>query len=123
MGEIAKTDVVVATRFHTVVSALMLGRPVISIGYAQKNDDLMADAGLGGFCQGIEALDLDGLIRQFTEMTAGLSHWQRRIAEIPSRYRMQLRHQESILAACILSPRPASPRRLPAMTASHKDGG
>lgn len=118
MAEIAKTDVVVATRFHSVIAALMLGRPVISIGYAQKNDELMADAGLGGFCQGIETLDFDGLIRQFTDLAAGLAHWQQRIADVPSRYRMRLRQQEAALASRLLSPRPSPPCRGPAATAS-----
>src|SRR5262249_39800526 len=65
MKQIALTDIVVATRFHNVVCALKLGRPTISIGYADKNDALLADMGLGDFCQHIESLDVDLLIKQF----------------------------------------------------------
>ncbi len=36
MTQLAETDIVVATRYHNVVCALMLGKPTISIGYAKK---------------------------------------------------------------------------------------
>ena len=48
MRQIAATDVVVATRYHNVVCALKLGKPTVSVGYAEKNDVLMAEMGLGG---------------------------------------------------------------------------
>ena len=64
-------DLVVATRFHNIVSALKLGKPSISIGYAEKNDVLMAAMGLGDFCQHIERLSLDRLMRQLSTLAAG----------------------------------------------------
>ena len=66
--EIARCDAVVATRFHNVVAALALGRPVLSIGYAKKNDVLLNEAGMGELCQHIEHLDLERLKAQFTFM-------------------------------------------------------
>ena len=59
---------VVATRFHNVLCALKLGKPTVSIGYSEKNARLMADAGLGAFCQSVRSLDLDLLIEQFLEL-------------------------------------------------------
>ncbi len=59
---------VVATRYHNVMCALKLGKPVISTGYAQKNIALMTDMGLAGFCQSAGALDIDLLIEQFREL-------------------------------------------------------
>ena len=41
--QIALTDIVVATRYHHVVCALKLSRLTIFIGYADKNDALLAD--------------------------------------------------------------------------------
>lgn len=70
MAQMASTDLVVATRFHNIVCALKLARPTISIGYADKNDALMAKMGLGAFCHHIDRLDLDDLIRQFERMAA-----------------------------------------------------
>jgi polysaccharide pyruvyl transferase WcaK-like protein len=64
----AALDTIVATRFHNVVCALMLSKPTVSIGYAAKNDVLMADMGLAEFCQNIRSLDVDRLISQYTAL-------------------------------------------------------
>ncbi len=58
MAQIADTDLVVATRYHNVVCALRVGKPTISIGYAKKNDVLLAEMGLADYCQDIERLDV-----------------------------------------------------------------
>lgn len=70
LGEICRTDVVVASRYHNVVGALALGRPVIALGYASKFDALMTDAGLADYCQHVEHLDVKRLIEQFAALTA-----------------------------------------------------
>jgi polysaccharide pyruvyl transferase WcaK-like protein len=58
---------VVATRYHSVVAALLCGRPTVSLGYASKNDELMASVGLADYCQHAERIDQarlrDGLRR------------------------------------------------------------
>lgn len=64
----APASIVVATRYHNVMCALKLEKPVISIGYAAKNNAIMADAGLADFCQHTNTLDVDLLIKQFTEL-------------------------------------------------------
>jgi polysaccharide pyruvyl transferase WcaK-like protein len=69
-AEIARTDAVVATRYHTIVAALMCGRPAVSIGYAEKNGAVMRTFGLGEYCQDIRDYDLDVLGRQFASATA-----------------------------------------------------
>ncbi|MGH3762012.1 polysaccharide pyruvyl transferase family protein [Actinophytocola sp.] len=68
MGAMAEVDTVVATRYHNVVCALKLGIPTVSIGYAPKNDALMASMGLGEFCQAARSIDVGLLIKQFTEL-------------------------------------------------------
>jgi polysaccharide pyruvyl transferase WcaK-like protein len=70
MRQIALTDAVVATRFHNILFALLLERPVVSVGYTDKNDALMEEMGLGAYRQNIESLDTRVLIRQFTELAA-----------------------------------------------------
>ncbi|MDP1368913.1 hypothetical protein Q6248_28485, partial [Klebsiella pneumoniae] len=57
MREIGKTDIVVVTRYHNVVCALKLARPTISLGYAQKNDELLAQYDQRA-CQHIETFDV-----------------------------------------------------------------
>lgn len=63
--QIALSDYVVASRFHNVVCALMLLRPVVSLGYHEKNVALMTEMGLQDQCQHIEHFTLDKLIAQF----------------------------------------------------------
>lgn len=65
LQQIAQTEIVVASRFHNVLSALMLERPVISLGYHVKNDALMAEMGLAAYCQHIEHFTVEQLIQQF----------------------------------------------------------
>jgi polysaccharide pyruvyl transferase WcaK-like protein len=66
----AEVDTVVATRYHNVISALTLGKPTISLGYAAKNDVLMARMGLGEFCQHARDFDVDRLLAQFDSLQA-----------------------------------------------------
>lgn len=73
--------IVVATRYHNVMCALKLEKPVISIGYAAKNAAIMADAGLADFCQHTNSLDVDRLIRQFTELESRSAEVRKTIAE------------------------------------------
>ncbi len=58
----------VVTRYHNMICALELAKPTISIGYSPKNAALMTEMGLPEFCQDIESLDVELLIKQFTEM-------------------------------------------------------
>jgi polysaccharide pyruvyl transferase WcaK-like protein len=77
----APVSSVVATRYHNVICALKLGKPAISLGYAAKNTELMADMGLSEFCQQAHDLDFDQLIAQFTKMERLAPELRRSIAE------------------------------------------
>ena len=47
MRSMAPAGAVVATRYHNLISALLLGKPTIAIGYGTKHRALMADMGVG----------------------------------------------------------------------------
>lgn len=64
----AAVDTLVATRYHNVVCGLKLAKPTLSIGYALKNDVLMARFGLAEFCQRAHSVDFDLLVEQFTAL-------------------------------------------------------
>lgn len=70
LKEIARSDLLIASRFHNVLKSLLLHRPVISIGYAHKNDDLMEEMGLSEFCHHIESFDVDELLDQVDSLSA-----------------------------------------------------
>ena len=102
MGQIAETDIVVATRFHNIVCALKLGKPTISIGYARKNDVLMAEMGVGSFCQHIERLDPKLLIEQFTNLLADRQGYEQCIRDTNLQYQERLAGQDSLFASRFL---------------------
>ena len=77
----APAGTVVATRYHNVMCALKLCKPTLSIGYAAKNDVLMADMGLSEFCQSARSLDVGRLIEQFTELESRSAQLRRTMRE------------------------------------------
>lgn len=103
MAIIAETDVVVATRFHNIVGALSMGKPVISIGYAQKNDVLLGQMGLSEFCQHIERLDVDLLREQFDRLVANRDVYAEAIQVKTDTLRRQLGVQETALRKLLLA--------------------
>jgi polysaccharide pyruvyl transferase WcaK-like protein len=68
LPQIAATDMVVATRFHNIVLALLLNKPVISISFHHKCKSLMEDMSLSDYCQDINHMDAGRLIEQFQEL-------------------------------------------------------
>jgi polysaccharide pyruvyl transferase WcaK-like protein len=68
LAQLAETDAVVATRFHNVLLALALNKPVISISFHQKCTSLMQNMGLQEYCQDIKQLNADKLIEQFCQL-------------------------------------------------------
>lgn len=81
MRAMEPAGLVVATRYHNVVCALMLSKLTISIGYGEKNAVLMADAGLAEYCQSVDSLDVERLIAQFTELERHAAQLRERVTE------------------------------------------
>jgi polysaccharide pyruvyl transferase WcaK-like protein len=102
MRQMAETDVIVATRYHNIVCALKLGKPLVSLGYAEKNDVLMAEMGVGRFCQHVERLDLDLLIEQFTQLVAQRQSHEDSIRRANLVYQERLDRQDAILMSRLL---------------------
>lgn len=103
MNQIADTSFVVATRFHNVVSALKLRKPCISIGYARKFEVLMAEMDLSEFCQHIERLDVELLIRQFEALLANQRLHEQALDKVNKGYERSLSHQEDVLLKSVLA--------------------
>jgi polysaccharide pyruvyl transferase WcaK-like protein len=102
MRQIAEVDVLVATRFHNVVCSLIMVKPLISVGYADKNDALMADMGMSEYCQHIERLNVDLLIRQYTRLVANRAEHEAKIRETRNTYRERLDLQEALILSKFL---------------------
>lgn len=68
LSQLAATKVVVASRFHNLLLALMLGKPALAISFHEKDDSLMSALGLQEFCQDIASLEVSTLIQQFVRL-------------------------------------------------------
>jgi polysaccharide pyruvyl transferase WcaK-like protein len=92
LSQLSSVDVVVASRFHNLLLALMLRKPVIAISYHEKFQPLMDGVGLGGFCQDIEHIDVDDLIGKVVGLreTPGI---ELQIARQTESYRVALEEQ------------------------------
>jgi polysaccharide pyruvyl transferase WcaK-like protein len=102
MEQLGETELLVATRFHNVVCGLMMGKPIISLSYARKNDVLLEEMGLGEFCQHIESFRLDRLKAQFEQLMRHRSDYIPGIVQKTAHYREQLAGQEQYLLAQLL---------------------
>lgn len=89
--EMARAEVVVASRFHNLICALRLAQPSISIGYAEKNTRLMRELGLAQYCQDIEALDAERLVRQVRQARAEREYLVATIGSGTQRYAVEVR--------------------------------
>ncbi len=102
---------VVATRYHNVICALTLAKPVISIGYGAKNATLMAGMGLDEYCQTINALDVGRLIGQFTELETHAAQLRQVIADRKAANEALIDRQRAELSAVLFGPAPAATGR------------
>jgi polysaccharide pyruvyl transferase WcaK-like protein len=70
LSQIVATDIVVATRFHNVLLALLCDKPVISISFHNKCESLMSAMGLSEYCLDIDDLKADRLIGKFCDLAS-----------------------------------------------------
>jgi polysaccharide pyruvyl transferase WcaK-like protein len=99
LEELAATDVVVATRFHNVLLALLLDKPVIAISFHHKCSSLMTEMNLSEYCHPIDQMDANTLIAQFQELEQNREAVKRTIARGVSEARAALADQYDLLFA------------------------
>jgi polysaccharide pyruvyl transferase WcaK-like protein len=101
MEQLAGTDVVVASRYHNVLSALKLSIPTISISYGTKSDLLMEQMRLAEFRQPIQGLDVARLIDQFRALEARAATVVPAMRERNAEYVEALERQYDVLSAAL----------------------
>jgi polysaccharide pyruvyl transferase WcaK-like protein len=93
LSQIQDTDLVVSPRFHNILLALMLGKPAISLAYHEKFAALMAEVGLGEYCQYLDRLDVSMLIEQFKRLERDAASLMQGVTEKAEEYRRALDRQ------------------------------
>jgi polysaccharide pyruvyl transferase WcaK-like protein len=65
MFQLEKTNLVVASRFHSVLLAQLLNKPTLALSFHDKIDSLMADSQLTEYCLSIDDFDVETLKERF----------------------------------------------------------
>jgi len=107
MSEIAATDIVVATRFHNVLFALLCAKPTVAVSFHHKCESLMRSMGLSDYCVELDGIRADLLIRTALNLEEHADEVKALIEEQTRHYREELDgHYARVFGSSTL---PASP--------------
>jgi len=93
MEQIAQTEIVVASRFHNVLCALVSARPTLAISYGEKHVSLLGGLDVGEYVEPIRTLDVDRLIARFEDLVIHADDVRRRLATGSAVHRTRLAEQ------------------------------
>jgi polysaccharide pyruvyl transferase WcaK-like protein len=68
MQQMLDVEVVIGARYHNIVTALRLAKPVLALSYAPKATEVVEHFGLSSFTHRIDAIDMPTLKQQFREL-------------------------------------------------------
>jgi len=97
LSQLGATDIVVSPRYHNIILALMLNKPAFSLSYHEKFASLMTGVGLADYCQDIDHLDIDTLIRRVMELEKDAGKIKPSLEHTMEEYRKALQEQYSFL--------------------------
>jgi polysaccharide pyruvyl transferase WcaK-like protein len=106
-AELARAEVVVASRFHNLIGALRLGRPTISVGYAPKSGHLMQRLGLDAYHQHLEDVQAGWLAAQLRSARTRGPALTRQISQGCRSYADEARELMGIVGTGVLGLAPA----------------
>ncbi len=97
VSRLATSDIVVSPRFHNVVLAMLLGRPVIALSYHEKFAALMGGSELAEYNLLIDDLDSHRLIEQFLDLEKNANRLREHIPWKVGQYRAALNEQYKLI--------------------------
>jgi polysaccharide pyruvyl transferase WcaK-like protein len=101
LSQIAAVDFLVTSRFHNLVLALMLNKPVVCLSDHRKLDSLMSEIGLTEYCLPLVNLDFDNLIDRIVELEKNAEALRPYIKQKAEEYRRTLDEQYSLISKCV----------------------
>lgn len=81
VSEIARTDLVIANRYHGILISLMMNKPVLGVAYHEKSRALLAQAGQGDYVLNIADFKTEDLIDRFQALEANAPAIKKQIAD------------------------------------------
>ncbi len=95
--QLANSDIVISPRFHNIVLALMLNKPVISLSYNVKFEALMEGLGLKEYCFPLDKLEVSRLIEQFIKLNNNADDLKPYIKMKTEEYKKALEEQYALI--------------------------
>jgi polysaccharide pyruvyl transferase WcaK-like protein len=99
LRQLAETDVVVSPRFHNLVLALMLEKPVIALSDLPKVEALLTDLGLARYCLSLDTLRPAELLARFEQLQGEAERLKSCISDQVEKYRQALGEQYAAVFA------------------------
>jgi polysaccharide pyruvyl transferase WcaK-like protein len=103
-SQMSSMDYIVTSRFHGVVFAHLMNKPVLAISPHPKVTTLMNDAGLSEYCVDICTFDLDLVTSTFNRLVQNQDDIKRRMAKMVAAYKTRLLRQFDDLFGVTESP-------------------
>ena len=97
LSQIATIDFLVTSRFHNLVLALMLNKPVVCLSDHRKLDSLMTEIGLTEYCLPLANLDFGDLIDRLVKLERNAEALRPYIKQKTEEYRRTLNEQYSLI--------------------------
>ena len=92
-----RLDVVVSSRLHGVLLAIVAGRPVLALSHERKVRTLMNDAGVAPFCAELTTATMSQVGERLSDLTGQLEPCARRLREYVAAASAAVRKQEEML--------------------------
>jgi len=99
LRQLRQTGAVISPRFHNLVLALLLNKPVIAVSDLPKVDALLLDLGLGRFCLPLEGLKTEELIGCFVHLQNDAERLKAYIRNAVDKYRHSVDEQYATVYA------------------------
>lgn len=107
LTEMADMDIVVTCRYHGVVLAHLLNKPVLAIAHHPKVIALMNSLGLGQYCVDIKTFEPAQLIRMFDSLLEHQSEIKVQMANVLATFQQQAANQFDTLFCSLLDDQPS----------------
>lgn len=99
LRQLDETDLVISSRFHNLVLALLLNKPVIALSYQAKFDALMAELGLSDYCLPLGTVDVGSLTKLFEQLQNDAERLKPHIRNKIEKFREALDEQYAVAFA------------------------
>jgi polysaccharide pyruvyl transferase WcaK-like protein len=92
-----RLDVVISSRLHGVLLAIVAARPVLALSHERKVRAVMNDAGVSSFCTELTTANMEQITERLADLTDQLDSCGRRLREYGTLARAAVQEQETML--------------------------